>query len=163
MTKLPVTERFFQPEISKVLLHLTLANFKTGPSRTEIAASTDLTDEIADLAGWGVSSNLIPTPDLGHRFVGNIGGRITTETSTITFYADLNGDDVRKVLPRGTKAFITFADGGDVPGSPADTFPIEVTSVGKLRSVGENAFQLTITFAITGQPAEDVALPATAP
>jgi hypothetical protein len=162
-TKLPATQRFFQPEISKVYLHLVLANYKAGPSRTEIAASTDLTDEIADLAGWGVSSNLIPTPDLGHRFVGNIGGRTTTETSTITFYGDLAGEDVRNVLARGTRGFITFADGGDVPGSPADTFPIEVTSVGKVRSTGEQVYQLTITFAITGPPAEDVPLPATGP
>lgn len=161
-TKLPVTERFFQPEVSKVFLHLTLADYKAGPARAEIEASTDLTDEIAGLEGWGVSSNLIDTPDLGRRFVSKIGGRTTTDNSSITFYGDLAGDDVRKVLPRGTKAFITFADGGDVEGSPADTFPTEVTSVGKLRSVGDQAYQVTITFAITKPPAEDIPLPAKA-
>lgn len=160
MTAMPATKRFFQPEISKVYLALTVADYRTAILRPEIAAATDLTNEIADLSGFSVTSNLIDTPDLGNRFVSRIGGRTTTEDSSITFYADQGGDDVRKVLARGDKAFLIFCDGGDQVGYLADVFPVEVTSVGKVRSTGDQAFQLTVGFAITAVPGEDLELPA---
>lgn len=161
MGALPATDRFFQPEISRVWFALTLAD-PANLARPDIAAATDLTDEIADLAGWNVTSNQINTPDLGHRFVSSITGRTSSDASSLTFYADIAGDDVRKVLPRGTKGFLIFADGGDVEDQPCDIFPVEVASVGKVRSTGDQAFQLTIGFAIKKPPFEDVPLPAAA-
>lgn len=160
-TKLPATERFFQPEISKVYFALAIADI-LAVTRAELTAATDLTDEIADLAGWNITSGQIPTPDLGNRFISSIAGRTQTDASTLTIYASLDGDDVRTVLPRGTKGFMIFADGGDVEDYPCDIFPVEVTSVGKLRSVGDQGFQLTLGFATKKPPAEDVPLPATA-
>ena len=160
MTKLPATTRFFAPEISKCYYLPAVAGAE--PTRAEITAGTDLTDEIGGLSGWTVTSAMINAPDLGHRFVSQIGGRTNAEQSSITFYADKGGDDVRKVLPRGTLGYILWADGGDEEGLPADLFCIEVVSVGKMRSVSDQAFQVTITFAITRVPVEDLALPATA-
>lgn len=159
---LPATERFFAPEISKVYYLPTIAAADLEPTRAEITAGTDLTNEIADLSGWTVTSAMINAPDLGRRFVSQIGGRTNVEASSLTFYADLGGDDVRAVLPRDTTGYIVFADQGDATGLPADVFPVKVTSVGKVRSTGEQAFQITITFAITRPPAEDIELPATA-
>lgn len=160
MAKLPATTRFFAPEISKCYYLPAVAGAE--PTRAEITSGTDLTDEIAALSGWTVTSAMINTPDLGHRFVSQIGGRTNAEQSSITFYADLDGDDVRAVLPRGTVGYILWADQGDTTGALADLFRIEVVSVGKVRSVGDQAFQITITFAITRVPVEDLALPATA-
>lgn len=162
MARLNPTKRYFAPEISAVYFATTLANYKTGLARAEITASVELTDEIADISGFTVQSNQIETPDLGNRFISKIGGRTNTADSSLTVYADLNGDDARTVLARGTKGFLIFADGGDDLDQPADVFPVEVTSVGKVRSTGDQAFQLTISFAITGVPAEDLALPALA-
>ncbi|MFE6228907.1 hypothetical protein [Cellulosimicrobium sp. NPDC057862] len=161
MVALPATDRFFQPEISKVLFALAIAN-PAAITRAEITAATDLTNEIADMSGWNVASSQINTPDLGNRFVSTITGRTQADNSTLTVYADLTGDDARKVLPRGTKGFLIFADGGDVEDQPCDIFPIEVASVGKVRSTGDQAFQLTIGFAIKKPPFEDVPLPAAA-
>lgn len=158
MTKLEPTKRFFQPEISKYRFATALADYHD-PTRTEIDAAVELQDEIADLTGFGVTSNLIQVPDLGHRFISQIGGRETANDSSITFYVSPDGDDVRKVLPRGTEGFLIFADGGDEPGYPADVFKVVVTSVSKVRSVGDQGFQVTITFAITAVPAEDIELP----
>lgn len=161
MTKLPATERFFAPEISKVYLALALVN-PASLTRSEITASTDVTDEIADLSGWNVSSGMISVPDLGSRFTKQIGGRTSVDASSITFYGDLGGDDIRKVLARGDRAHLIFCDQGDAAGLPADVYPVQVTTVGKLRSVGDEAFRLTVGFAITGVPFEDVVLPAAA-
>ena len=161
MTVLPATERFFAPEISKVYVALAIANL-LNVTRAEITASTDVTNEIADLSGWTVASGLIAVPDFGSRFTKQIGGRTNVDASTITFYGDLGGDDIRKVLARGDRVVVGFADQGDVATLPADWFPVEVTAVGKLRSVGDNAFRITVSFAPTGVPAEDVPLPALA-
>lgn len=157
---IPVTDRFFQPEISKVIFIPTIAASTLIPTRSEINAGDDLSAEIADVSGWMVQSGFIDTPDLGKRYTSKIGGRLTTADSSLTMYASKDGDDVRAVLPRGTEGFIAFMDGGDVPTQPMDVFKVEVAALGKVRSTGDNAFQLTLQFSIKDF-AEDVAIPAT--
>ena len=159
-TPLASSVRFFQPEVSKCYFVPTIASASLVYTLAERDAGTDLSDEIADISGWNVTSGTIDTPDLGSRFTGQIGGRTSVDASSITFYGDKAGEDVRTVLPRGTTGYIVWADGGDVTAQPSDVFPVEVTSVGKLRSVGDQAFQLTVQFAVTREPAEDVAIPA---
>lgn len=159
-TKLKVTDRFFQPEISKVYFLPAIASADAIPTRAEINAGTDLTAEIAGLSGFSVTSNTIDTPDLASRFTRQIPGRTTTEKSSITFWASKDGDDVRKVLVRGAKGYVMFCDGGDVPGQPADVFPVEVLSQGKQRGVGDTGFQITVDFSVPRIPAENVAIPA---
>lgn len=162
VTTLPVSDRFFSPEISVYKWLPAVANPTTGATRSEIDGGVALQDEIAALAGWETSTSFINTPDAGHRVVGRIPGRVTLGDASITFYADPKGDDIRKVLAKGDKGFMWFADGGDVPDSPSDLFQVEVANISKLRSVDEQAFQLTITFAIKRPPLEDVAIPAVA-
>lgn len=159
---LPSSERFFAPEISKVYFIPIIADPGYAWTRAELAAGDDITGEVADINGFVVTGNMINTPDLASRFTGMIPGRTQADSSSITFYADLAGDDIRKVLPRGTKGFLVFCDGGDVATQPSDVFPIEVSSVGKVRTTGDQAHQITITFAITSKPAEDVDIPAAA-
>jgi hypothetical protein len=160
-TEIPTSTRFFQPGISEYVFVPSIASTSLVPTRAEITAGDDLTAEIADVSGWNVQSNQIDTPDMGTRFVSQIGGRTTAPSSSITFYGDQDSVDVRTVLPRETEGFILIADGGDNGvTSKADVFPVIVTSLGKVRSTGDQAHQLTVTFAITGEPAEDVTLPA---
>ena len=161
-TPIPTSERFFAPEISKVLFLTTIAAANLAATRPELTAGTDLTDEIADLAGWNVSSGTIDTPDLGSRFTKQIGGRLTVEASSLTVYASRDGVDAREVLPRDTVGYLVFMDGGDVPTEPMDVFPVKVTSVGKVRSTGDQAGQLTINFSMPAVPAEDLPIPAAA-
>ena len=157
-TAINATSRFFQPEVSKVYYVPTIAD-TAAPTRIEIDAGDDLTAEIADISGFNLTSNFIDTPDLAHRFVSQIPGSIKADSSSITFYGDKTGDDVRTTLPRETVGFLVFMDTGDVATQPMDVFPIEVASVGKLRRTSDNAYQLTIGFAITGIPSENVAIP----
>ena len=162
MAAIPTSERFFAPEISKVYFATAIVN-KAAYTRAEVTAAQDLTKEIAEISGFSVSSGMIDTPDLGSRFTSQIGGRTSVEASSITFYADKAGDDVRSVLPRGTKGFLIFMDGGDVAASKSDVYPVEVTSLGKVRATGDTAAQLTVSFAVTAPPAEDVAIPTVTP
>jgi hypothetical protein len=160
-TPAPTTTRFFHVGETVVYYLPAIAAANLVPTRAEIDAGTDLSDEIADISGWMLQGAEIETPDLGSKFNKKIPGRTSVDDSSLTFYADQRGVDVRSVLPRGTNGFIVFADGGDVTGALADVFPIRVRSVGKVRSVGDEAGRLTTSFSVTKQPAEDVALPAT--
>lgn len=161
MTVLAPSDRFFAPEISKVYIALAVAATTFIPTRAEIDAATEVSGEIADLSGWLQTSGSIATPDFGHRFIGSIPGRKSIADSSITFYADRAGVDVRSLLSEGDDVFVIFADGGDVVAYLADCFPARVASVGKVRTTGDSAHQLTITFTITRPAAVDFALPAT--
>ncbi|MFB9378598.1 hypothetical protein ACFFKU_06855 [Kineococcus gynurae] len=168
ITTAPKAQRFFNAGITEILfLPIVAASALSSkaagylkPTAAELNNAVRLSDDIADIAGWSVSSGFIDTPDLGSRFTSRITGRTTSDDSSLTFYADPDGLDARRVLPRTTKGFIVVADGGyGTAGDLADVFAVEVGSVGKVRSVSDTAMQLTIGFAITAQPAEDVALP----
>jgi len=132
----------------------------TAPTRTEINAGKDLSWEIAEISGFSVASDTIPTPDLGTRFVPKIAGRINADDSSLNFYASSTGfTDARSVLPRDTTGFLIIMDGGDVATTGRmDVFPATVTSVPKLRAL-EDPAQVQVTFAITRVPAEDVVIP----
>lgn len=151
--------RYFDPEITKVYFVATIAD-KAAPTRVEMDAGVDLSGEIADLSGWVVSGAQINTPDLGSRFTSSIPGRTNAEDSSLTFYSDQAGVDVRAELPRDTAGFVLWLDGGDVAGNLMDVYPVRVLSNGKMRSVGEEAARIQVQFSITSEPAENVTVPA---
>lgn len=153
------TNRYFNPAVTKIYFVPTIAD-QDAPTRAELDAGTDLSNEIADISGWQVTSGQIQTPDLGRRFTSSIPGRTTAEDSSITFYADRTGEDIRALLPRDTAGFIVIMDGGDVATQPMDVYPVRVASNGKMRSVGDEAARIQVQFSITSEPTEDVAIPA---
>ncbi len=132
----------------------------TAPSRAEMNAGTDLTAEIAAIAGWQVTGGEIETPDLGTVFTSKIPGSTSIGDSSVDMYADDTGVDVRSVLPRGTTTVILILYGGDVPGTKMDCFRTRVRSVGKPVSVGDDAGMVQVQFSITATPAENVTVPA---
>lgn len=162
MAATPITQstRYINPGTSKYYFCATISS-KAAPTRIELNAGTDLTREVSAIEGWMTSSEQVNTPDADTRFTSTIPGRITAEGSSITFYADNTGTDVRSLLPRDTAGFIVILDGGDVSGRKMDVFPIRVSSVGKARSVeGSEAATVQIQFSITSEPAENVTVPA---
>lgn len=161
MTALPKTNRYIMPGVSKVYYLPAVNDPVAGPTRQEITAGTDLSAEIADIAGFSTTTNMVDTPDLGSRFTSQIPGRVSAETSSLTIYADRGGDDVSAVLPRDTEGYIYFMDGGDVPGDKADLFEVTVSSNSKTRSA-DGAVVRVVTFAITTEPREGLVIPAAA-
>lgn len=157
-TPIAAATRFFAPEVTKIVFCVTVAN-KNSPTRSEINAGTELANEVSAVNGFTVSSNLIDAPDYGHRFVSKTPGRTEVADSSLVFYQSQNTNDVRSILPRGTTGFILIMWGGDVPTQKMDVFPVTVTSAGK--AIPDNAdADITINFAITSVPAEDVTIPA---
>lgn len=163
-TPVAVSERFIQPGVTKLYFLPTIAAANGVPTRAEINAGTDLTAEVAAASGWMVTSAFVDTPDLARRFTGRVPGKTSAADSSITFYADKKGVDVRATLARDLRGFVLWADGGDVAASLADSYPVAVASVGKQRNVeGTAALTLQIDFAILSEPKESFALPALTP
>lgn len=158
-TPISTVTRFFPTGTTKWIYCPSIAN-KNAPLRAEINAGTDLSGEIAEVEGWQVSSELIDVPDINSRFTSKIPGRTSADDSSITFYADPSGNDARVLFPRDTTGFILRMDGGDVAGRKMDVFPIRVSSVPKEMGTGDGAGTLTVNFAITAEPAENVTIPA---
>lgn len=152
--------RYTSQGITRCYFLATIAATTFIPTRTEINAGTDLTPEIADWAGFSVTSALLPAPDLSTRYESQIAGKITAVASTITFYASSNGIDVRGVLPRDTAGFVVMMDGGDVAGRKMSIYPVTVTSDSMDRSAqAANPDRVVVSFAITNVPAELVTVP----
>ncbi len=159
-TPLPQTVRYTNFDLTKILFLPAVSSAALTPTRAEINAGTDLTPEIADMSGWSVTSGEIDAPDLGSDFTSKTPGRTSADDSSLTFYADKTGNDVRNVLSRGVTGFIAIMDGGDVDGQDMDVFPVRVRSAAKTRSVGEENAKIQVAFSITRKPAIDVAIPA---
>lgn len=134
---------------------------KAAPTRVELNGGTDLTPQIMDASGWSTTSAQIETPNADTRYTETIPGVITAEASTITMYADLEGVDARILMPRDEEGFIVRLDGGDAVGNKCRVFPVTVSSVAVMASLnGGEADTLVFFYAITGEPAENVAVPA---
>ena len=158
MATIPKAVRYWSVGLTQVHFLPAIADPGMAPTREEIVAGTDLTGEIAEWDGWSTTSEKIDTPDMVSRFVSNIPGAISAEDSSLTFYADRAGDDVRLVLPRDTSGFIIWMDGGDVPENYMDVYPVTVASAPKIRST-DNATMIRVDFNITSEPAEDQVIP----
>lgn len=157
-TPLTTTDRFFAKGVSKIVFCSTLAN-KNSPTRSEIDGGKELSGEVSQVNGFNTTSNLIDAPDYGSRFNSKTPGMIEAADSSLQFYQDKTTHDVREILPRDTTGYILIMWGGDVPTQLMDVFPVTVSSVTK--SIPDNAdADITVSFAITSIPAEDVAIPA---
>lgn len=155
----PVT-RYWPVGTTRWLWLPAISNYTSAVTRAEINAGTDLSGEVAAVDGWTVSSNQIDTPDVNNRFRAKIPGPIEAADSSLTFYADPSGADVRTLLPRDTAGYIVRMDGGDVTGRKMSVFPVKVASQNKLMGTDEEAGRIEIAFTITRVPAEDLAIPA---
>lgn len=135
----------------------TVANPTAAPTTAEVSAGQNLTPRIADMAGWQLQSAPVPVPNLADRFVGNIPGEQTVETSSLTFYADdATTDAIKTAMPVDQVGYIYVRHSGTTAGSKADLFPVRVSSIGNEYSLGNEPARYVVTFAITGPPAIDV-------
>ena len=158
-TPIVASDRYFARGRTKIYACPTVANINA-PTRIEMTAGTDLSPEVAAIAGWLVTSAQIDTPDLGTVFTSTIPGSTSIGDSSVDMYADDTGVDVRGVLTRGSTWVILILYGGDNTGAKMDVFRTRIRSVGKPVSVGDDAGIVQVSFSITATPAENIAVPA---
>lgn len=157
-SSISASTRYINKGVTKFLWVESISSL-SAPTRQELDAGTDLSNEIQEIEGWVVESASVETPDLGSTFTGSIPGSTSAEDSSITMYADLGGTDVRDVISRGDNGYMVIMDGGDIAGRTMDVFPARVGSLGKNRSVDDDPATITISFYITDEPVEDLAIP----
>jgi hypothetical protein len=130
------------------------------PTRAEITAGTELSEYIADTAGWGVENTAVATPDMGSTFEGSIPGTDAAADSSFTFYEDLDDDTIEQLLPNGTNGFVVVMRKGNVAASTSmDIFPVRVATRTTEYSAGNDAARFSIRFTITSVPKVDAAVP----
>lgn len=156
--KANATDRYFLPGVTKCIIVPTVASMTIGPTRTELTAGTDVSDEIAAITGWAIMSEQQATADLGKRFVSQVPGRLTASDSGITFWADKAGDDVRSLLELDQDTYVVWMDGGDVAASPMDVFKVTVSQVAKVREI-EGVGRIDTKFVIRAY-GENIDIPA---
>jgi hypothetical protein len=154
---LTVTTRYTTPGIRKIYWVTTMANYLS-PSRIELNAGIDLTNEIAEMTGFTVSSDTQDVPDMSSRFVAKIPGRINADDSSIRFYASQSSADVRTVLPRDTAGYVVTLWEGDVAGQKMDVWPAKVTAT-SVQTAMEDPASVEVGFSITRVPAQNVTIP----
>lgn len=161
-TPIDPTDKFIHPGVTQIYFVPVIEDVES-PTRAELDAGTDVTREVIGSSGWQISSNRVTYNPLDSRFTPSISGRDSVEDSSLTLPQDLAGDDVRDVMPRGTRGYIVIMHGGDVPDSPMDVWPVEVASLGKAVSVeGTDVASIVVNYAIVSPPAENIAIPAAA-
>lgn len=134
-TAITASTRYFLPGTTKVILLDTVADLAVGPTRAELNAGLDISEEIAAINGWTITGETLPAPDLGKRFNSQVNGRLSAAASSFTCYADLTGQDIRQEVSIDDEKYVVFLDGGDVEDSPMDVYQASCLSVGKLREV----------------------------
>ena len=158
-TPLTATVRYIPPGTRKVYWLTTIASYATAVTRAEINAGTDLTNEIAEMSGFSVTSASVETPDLSTRFTAKIPGRITADDSSISFYASSTSADVRSVLPRDTAGYVIILPEGDVPTQKMDVYPAKVASTA-VDTAMEDPEKINVQFTVTRIPALNLTIPA---
>jgi hypothetical protein len=150
--------RYFLPGTTKIYIVPTIANLTTGPTRAELTAGLDVSEEVAAINGWSISSDNVATPDLGKRFVPQVSGRLNAADSSLMFWADKAGADIRAEITIDQETNVVFLDGGDVTGSPMAAYKVKVSSVAPVREI-EGAGRIDAKFSIRDYN-EDLTVPA---
>lgn len=157
--------RFFRRGISLVKMLPAVAAYSPAtsvgsPTRPEIAAGVDLSQQIADIGGWSMSGSAIPTPNLKDRFTPSIDGEDTVGDSTLTLYDLDDSVVIRAAIAKGTAGFIVLMPYGDVPTKRAEVWPVKSMGVNDEWTVDNTAARYIAGFAITNPPDQAAVIPA---
>lgn len=152
MSVLPQTTRYFHAGLTRVWW--LAGDSVAAPTAADLDAGWEVTGEVADVLGWSVQASLADRPEAERRFVPQSPGSVSVPQSVLTFYADRAAVDARLLLPLLAVGRVVFADAGEL--AAVDSFPVQVSAVGKARSVAEEPARFDVTFAVLDAPLLDV-------
>jgi hypothetical protein len=156
---LAVTSRYVAPSVRKYYWVPTIASV-AAPTAAELNAGTDLTGQVNDAKGWGVTSNLVEVPDFSSRFTSKISGKIQADDSSLMMYMSSTSADVRTLLTRDLTGYVVIFLEGIVAGRKMDVFTVTVSAASKQQDGVDTAAMIEIQFALTAVPVLDVVVPA---
>lgn len=150
--------RFFRRGVTKVKFVPAIA-VPAAPTAAELTAGTELTTDVAEVNGFALSNDPIPTPDLNSVFTSTIGGEDTTDASSLVFYDQDNVATIRTALAKGTTGYIVFAPYGYVATKRLEVWPIKSTGVNDQIVASNDPARFTVGFAITATPTQNAVHP----
>ena len=105
----------------------------TAPTLAELGAGIDLigtaqAEELAEMPGWILNSNDIPTPGYSGHQVGNVPGDETYPNSSMAFYKDDTVSAIYDALVKGATGHIAIMRDGEVATEECELFPVTVKS-----------------------------------
>jgi hypothetical protein len=131
---------------------------KNAPTLAEFNAGTDVTAQVAAVAGFDLTTNMLDVPDAGSTYVSTIPGRQTTSASSINFYQSSTSSDIRSLLTQNLTGFLAFLTEGNIVGGKCNVFPVTVASVSPDQNI-EGSAQVMIQFGVTSKPAMYINIP----
>lgn len=156
--------RYMQKGTTKFYFLPTIAAGTKIPTAAECAAGDLLTD-IADISGFNFENDPISTPDMDSTFTSSIPGEDKADSSSLTFYErkGLANNPAKAAMPKGTVGFVVVFPYGIADDDPAeddecDVWPVEVASVGRAYSAGNEAGKFMTKFTVTAPPALDATM-----
>jgi hypothetical protein len=153
--------RFNRKTLTRIMFLPAVASTALLPTRAEITAGTDYTDQINAVDGWSIENQPIETPDMGSTFVSKIDGDDSAADSSLTFYEDDTLDDIETDLAKGTAGFVAIFSKGDIASAKGlDVFPVKVASTSKAYTADNEAAQITVQFVVTDRPVLNQTVPA---
>lgn len=157
--------RFFRRGISEIHILPAVAAYDpatgTGsPTRLEIDAGVDLSQQIADIGGLQVQGSRIPTPNLKDKFTPSIDGEDTVADSSLRLY-DLDDSTVeRTALAKGTVAFLWLMPYGDTPTKRGEVWPVKSMGVNDEWTLASEPARYDVGFAVLNPPNQSATIPA---
>jgi hypothetical protein len=150
---------------SKWYFLASIASGTLAPTVAEVGAGTHLTSSSAAnlmLApeGFGVNASFIDVQAMASLQTLKFAGELQTQDSTINFIHDKTSNPILTTLARGVTGFIVENPTGVTiaAGVKVNVYPIEVGSIGPVRTASNEAAQLRAGFAITSIAAENIAV-----
>jgi hypothetical protein len=150
--------KFFRRGKSKLDFLPAVAN-PAAPTALEITAGESLDSLVAEINGFDFTGSRIPTPNLADNFTPQITGEDTVGDASLVFWDDDTNDDVRTALEKGTIGYLLFRPYGAGTGKRAEVWHVETQSVSDRWTVGNEAAQFQVGFAVLDPPEQDAVLP----
>lgn len=152
-----VLTRFMRKGTTKVFFVATVA---AAPAITasEVNAGINCTPQIMEMNGFTFANNPISTPDMDSRFVTQVPGEDTAETSNLVMYERKGGSDtIKAALVKDATGYLVIFPTGIAGASPAaadkaEAWPVTISSNVRRYTAGNEAAQYQANFAITAQP-----------
>ncbi|MFJ2780291.1 hypothetical protein [Kitasatospora sp. NPDC087315] len=154
-------EKYTRRGTSIFLFLSTIAAASMIPTRTELAAGTNISAAIAEVDGWTFESQAIETKDMSDTFDSSIPGSDKAADSSFTFWEDSLTSTLEELLKKGTSGYVVILRKGDVPTNKSmDIFPVRVGSQSSSFTVDNEAAKFKVSFFVTRRPVQSAAVPA---
>lgn len=155
--------RFMRKGITRFYFVPTIASATLVPTAAEVTAGTRLDAQLAEINGFSFSNSPIATPDMASAFVSSIAGEDSAADSNLTFYEDKTSNPIKTAQAKGTNGYIVIFYAGIAGATPAagdkaDVWPVQVASVSRMYTAGNEAAQYQIVYTPTAPPGEEKTL-----